>query len=58
VVYASHPSDVRHVICDGRFLLRDGRLTTLDEERIRYEAEKRGFRMVGEPMQQMRAYEA
>jgi hypothetical protein len=28
----------------------------LDEERIRYEAERRAFRMVGTPMEQMRAY--
>lgn len=56
VVYGAHPSDVRHVLCDGRFLLRDGKLTTLDEERIRFEAEKRAFRMVGRPMQQLREY--
>jgi len=56
VVYGAHPSDVRHVLCDGRFLLRDGALTTLDEEKIRFEAEKRAFRMVGRPMQQMREY--
>ncbi|HEY3452066.1 MAG TPA: amidohydrolase [Myxococcales bacterium] len=56
VVYGAHPSDVRHVLCDGKFLLRDGQLTTLDEERIRFEAEKRAFRMVGRPMQQLREY--
>ena len=56
VVYASHPGDVRYVICDGQVLLRNGELTTLDEERIRYEAEKRAFRMVGQPMQQVREY--
>lgn len=56
VVYASHPSDVSHVIVDGRLLLRDGELLTLDEERIRYEAERRAFRMVGAPMRPMRRY--
>jgi len=56
VVYASHPADVRYVFCDGRMLLRDGELTTLDEERIRYEAERRAFRMVGTPMRQVREY--
>ncbi len=56
VVYASHPADVRYVFCDGRLLLRDGELTTLDEERIRYEAERRAFRMVGQPMRQVREY--
>jgi hypothetical protein len=29
---------------------------TLDEERILYEAERRAFRLVGAPMQQVRAY--
>ena len=31
-------------------------ILTLDEERIRYEAEKRAFRMVGRPMEQLRTY--
>jgi 5-methylthioadenosine/S-adenosylhomocysteine deaminase len=56
VVYASHPSDVSHVWVDGRLLLRKGELLTLDEERIRYEAERRAMRMVGRPMAQVRAY--
>ncbi|MGD2144995.1 MAG: amidohydrolase [Anaerolineae bacterium] len=56
VVYAAHPSDVTHVIVDGKLLLRDGELLTLDEKRILYEAERRGFRMVGTPMRQVRAY--
>jgi 5-methylthioadenosine/S-adenosylhomocysteine deaminase len=57
VVYGSHPSDVRHVIVNGRILLRDGELVTLDEERICREAERRGFRMVGRKMTRMRRYE-
>jgi 5-methylthioadenosine/S-adenosylhomocysteine deaminase len=56
VVYAAHPSDVSHVIVGGRMLLREGKLLTLDEERVRYEAERRAFRMVGTPMRQVRAY--
>ncbi|MEA3341514.1 MAG: amidohydrolase family protein, partial [Chloroflexota bacterium] len=56
VVYAAHPSDVSHVIVDGQLLMREGELLTLDEERIRYEAERRAFRMVGAPMRQVRAY--
>jgi 5-methylthioadenosine/S-adenosylhomocysteine deaminase len=56
IVYASHPSDVSHVIVDGRMLLRDGELLTLDEERICHEAERRAFRIVGTPMRQVRAY--
>jgi 5-methylthioadenosine/S-adenosylhomocysteine deaminase len=56
IVYAAHPSDITHVMCDGRWLLRDGALTLLDEERIRREAESRAFRMVGAPMRQIRSY--
>jgi 5-methylthioadenosine/S-adenosylhomocysteine deaminase len=56
VVYTAHPSDVSHVMVRGRLLLRDGELLTLDEERIRHEAERRAFRMVGTPMRRMRDY--
>ena len=56
VVYASHPGDVRWVLVDGQVLLRRGELTTLDEERICYEAERRAIRMVGRDMAQVRAY--
>lgn len=38
-VYAASGSDVRHVWVDGRQLLRNGELLTLDEERIRFEAQ-------------------
>lgn len=34
LVYTSCPADVRHVLVDGRFLLREGRLTTLNLEGI------------------------
>ncbi|MCC6750085.1 MAG: amidohydrolase [Deltaproteobacteria bacterium] len=57
VVYAAHPADVRHVFVDGRALLRDGALTTLDEERILYEAERRALRLTGQPLTQLRRYE-
>ena len=56
VVYTAHPADVSHVIINGRMVLRDGELLTLDEERIRYEAERRAFRMVGMPMRAVRIY--
>ncbi len=56
IVYAAQPADITHVMCDGRWLLRDGELLTLDEEKIKREAEARAFRMVKSPMQQMRAY--
>ncbi len=58
VVYTAHPGDVTHVWCDGQLLYRKGEFLTLDIDRIRWEAEKRAFRMVGRPMQAMRAYRA
>lgn len=38
VVYAAQPSDVRTVLVDGRVLLRDGVLTTLNESEVLVEA--------------------
>ncbi|MEF8789474.1 MAG: amidohydrolase [Haloarculaceae archaeon] len=34
LVYAARASDVRHTVCDGRVLVRDGEVTTLDESRV------------------------
>ena len=56
VVYASHPGDITHVMCDGRWLMKDRTLVTLDEERIRREAETRALRLVGTPMRLVRRY--
>jgi 5-methylthioadenosine/S-adenosylhomocysteine deaminase len=56
VVYTSHPGDVAYVWSDGQLLYRKGEYLTLDEERIRHEAERRAFRMVGKPMESMREY--
>jgi 5-methylthioadenosine/S-adenosylhomocysteine deaminase len=56
LVYAAHPSDVRHVMVAGRLLMRDGELLTLDEERILWEAERRAGRLVGSPMSSLRRY--
>jgi 5-methylthioadenosine/S-adenosylhomocysteine deaminase len=39
LVYAATPSDVRTVVIDGRVVLRDGELLTLDEREVRREAE-------------------
>lgn len=58
VVYTAHPGDVAYVWCDGRLLYRKGEFLTLDIERIRWEAERRAFRMVGAPMSSLRAYGA
>jgi 5-methylthioadenosine/S-adenosylhomocysteine deaminase len=57
VVYAAHPGDVAFVWADGRLLYRRGEYLTLDVERIRWEAERRAFRMAGQPMQSMRQYQ-
>lgn len=56
LVHSAKGSDVSHVICDGRLLYRQGELLTLDEERIKREAEQRAFRMVGTEMRQVREY--
>ena len=55
-IYASHPADVKHVMVDGRLLLRDGALQTLDEEKIIAEASRRGLALTGRPMGNMRTY--
>jgi 5-methylthioadenosine/S-adenosylhomocysteine deaminase len=39
LVYAASGADVKHVWADGKQLLKDGELLTLDEERIRREAQ-------------------
>ena len=56
VIYAAQAGDVRHVMVDGRWLMRDRELLTLDEERIIYEAEHRAWRMVGEELRVVREY--
>jgi 5-methylthioadenosine/S-adenosylhomocysteine deaminase len=57
IVYSAKSPDISHVIVDGRVLLKEGALTTLDEERILYEAEHRAFRMVKQDMRIVRAYD-
>jgi 5-methylthioadenosine/S-adenosylhomocysteine deaminase len=56
LVHSAKGADVSHVIVDGKLLMRDHALLTLDEERILYEAERRAFRMVGQEMKQVREY--
>jgi 5-methylthioadenosine/S-adenosylhomocysteine deaminase len=46
VVHSARGSDVNYVIVNGQVLLRQGELTTLDEEKIMREAERRGLEMV------------
>lgn len=56
LVYAAKSADISHVIVDGKVLLDDGKLTTLDEERILYEAERRAWNLVGREFRTLRAY--
>ncbi len=57
IMYSAKSPDISHVIVDGQVLMKEGELTTLDEERILYEAEKRAFRMVKQNMRIVRAYD-
>ena len=41
LVYAARASDVRHTVCDGNVLVRDGEVTALDEPRVRAAAAER-----------------
>jgi 5-methylthioadenosine/S-adenosylhomocysteine deaminase len=56
VVHSARANDVDYVMVDGRVLLRKGELTTLDEEKILYEAEKHAFRLVGQELHPVRNY--
>lgn len=38
IVYAAKSTDVTHVMCNGRWLMRDRRLLTLDEDALKREA--------------------
>lgn len=41
LVYAAHARNVTDVLVAGEFLLRDGELLTIDEERVKYEVVNR-----------------
>jgi len=45
VVYNALPADVTHVMVDGRFLMEEREVLTLDAERILYEAEREAQRL-------------
>jgi 5-methylthioadenosine/S-adenosylhomocysteine deaminase len=44
---AARPGDVRHVLVNGRFVLRDGRLLTIDRDQALVEVEARSARLRG-----------
>jgi 5-methylthioadenosine/S-adenosylhomocysteine deaminase len=46
LVHAARAGDIRHSIIDGRIVMRDFQILTLDEERILWEAERRAFAMI------------
>jgi 5-methylthioadenosine/S-adenosylhomocysteine deaminase len=56
VVHSAKAADVTHVWVDGRLLFRDGELLTLDEAKIKAEAERGAFRLVGRDMRSVREY--
>jgi 5-methylthioadenosine/S-adenosylhomocysteine deaminase len=47
LTYAAAAADVHTVIVDGKVLLDARRLLTIDEEKVKYEANRRGLRLVG-----------
>jgi 5-methylthioadenosine/S-adenosylhomocysteine deaminase len=47
VLFSAQDGDISDVMVSGRWLMRRGSLLTLDEERIRAEAERRAFLLVG-----------
>jgi 5-methylthioadenosine/S-adenosylhomocysteine deaminase len=56
ILHAATSRDISDVMVAGRWLMRGRELLTLDEERIRHEAEKRAFRMVGSELEIVREY--
>jgi len=56
LVHCTKAGDITHVIVDGQLILRNGELLTLDEERIKYEAERGAFNLVNRAMQPVRQY--
>ncbi|MBR6823465.1 MAG: amidohydrolase [Firmicutes bacterium] len=45
LVYAASGKDVASVICDGKIIMRDRQVLTLDEERVMYEANEAAMRL-------------
>ncbi|MDZ7850091.1 MAG: amidohydrolase [Halodesulfurarchaeum sp.] len=46
LVYAAHGDDVRHTIVDGRVLMEDREVVTLDEQAVREDAKSRAAELV------------
>ncbi len=58
LVHCAKGGDVTDVMVNGRWLMRNRELKTLDEERILREAERHALAMVSRGMKQMREYRA
>jgi 5-methylthioadenosine/S-adenosylhomocysteine deaminase len=58
LVHSARGGDVTHMIVDGRLIYRDRELLTLDEEKIKAEAERHAKRMVNQNMRMVREYKA
>ena len=58
LVHAAKGGDVTHTIVDGRVLMRERNIVSLDEAEVLKNAEEHAFRMVGDDMQQVRKYES
>ena len=56
LIHSAKGSDVSQVIIDGQLVYRNGQLLTLDEEKIKAEAERHAFRLVGTEMKIVREY--
>ncbi|MFP4590376.1 MAG: amidohydrolase [Halobacteriales archaeon] len=46
LAYVAKGPDVRHTVCDGRVLMRDGTVTTLDEAAVRERATRRARALI------------
>jgi len=46
LTYAASAADVDTVLVDGKILLDNRKLTTIDEQQLKYEVQKRGMRLV------------
>jgi 5-methylthioadenosine/S-adenosylhomocysteine deaminase len=58
LVHVGKGADVAYVFIDGRMVLRRGELLTLDEEKIRWEADRRARAMVAKNLRIVREYKA
>jgi 5-methylthioadenosine/S-adenosylhomocysteine deaminase len=57
IVHSAKAADVTHVFVDGQLIYRDNCLLTMDEDRIKYEAERGARRLVGSDLRQVREYQ-